>query len=214
MSVRAEDRNNDTGTLSTEPMKARKLPAAMPGAISGSVTRRKVVTGPAPRLREHSSSAGSSWVNDAPTVRSTKGARMTAWPTMISSIEGRKPISVKYISAANPKARPGSTSGDMNSASAARASFPRAPARPNAAAVPKTEAASAAQIATSIVLPAARWIWRERTLSNSCSYQRKERPCGGKRIERLSVSEVSSTITTGPIRISSASPARPPMTSV
>ncbi len=42
MSVRAVDRNSDTGTLSIEAMKARNAPAKMPGAISGSVTRRKV----------------------------------------------------------------------------------------------------------------------------------------------------------------------------
>src|SRR4051812_2537367 len=42
MSVRAEERKRETGTLSTEATKARKAPAAMPGAISGRVTRRKV----------------------------------------------------------------------------------------------------------------------------------------------------------------------------
>ncbi len=42
MSVRAVDRNSDTGTLSIEAMKARNAPAKMPGAISGRVTRRSV----------------------------------------------------------------------------------------------------------------------------------------------------------------------------
>ena len=42
MSVRAVDRNSETGTLSIEPMNARKAPAKMPGAIRGSVTRRSV----------------------------------------------------------------------------------------------------------------------------------------------------------------------------
>ena len=42
VSVRALDRNSDTGTLSIEAMKARNAPAAMPGKISGRVTRRSV----------------------------------------------------------------------------------------------------------------------------------------------------------------------------
>ena len=42
VSVRALDRNSETGTLSIEAMKARKAPAAMPGAISGRVMRRSV----------------------------------------------------------------------------------------------------------------------------------------------------------------------------
>ena len=42
MSVDASRRNSDTGTLSNEDMKVMKAPAAMPGAISGNVTRRKV----------------------------------------------------------------------------------------------------------------------------------------------------------------------------
>ena len=42
VSVRALERNSETGTLSIEAMKARKAPAAMPGAINGRVTRRNV----------------------------------------------------------------------------------------------------------------------------------------------------------------------------
>jgi hypothetical protein len=50
ISVRAFDRNSETGTLSMEAMNDRNAPAAMPGAISGRVTRRKVGMRPAPRL--------------------------------------------------------------------------------------------------------------------------------------------------------------------
>ena len=66
--------------------------------------------------------------------------------------------------------------------------------------------------ATCSVLPAARWICRDRTSSSSSSYQRREKPCGGKRMDRLSVKEVASTIRIGPISTTSASTARLPMT--
>ena len=42
MSLRGPARKSEIGTLSSEPTKARKAPAAMPGAITGSVTRRNV----------------------------------------------------------------------------------------------------------------------------------------------------------------------------
>ena len=42
ISLRGPARKSETGTLSSEATKARKAPAAMPGAIAGSVTRRNV----------------------------------------------------------------------------------------------------------------------------------------------------------------------------
>ena len=74
MSVRAFERNRDTGTLSIEAMNDRNAPAAMPGAMRGSVILRNVVNRRAPRLAELSSSDGSSWVKLANVVRNTNGA--------------------------------------------------------------------------------------------------------------------------------------------
>src|ERR1700732_3820750 len=61
-------------------MKARNAPAAMPRPISGNVTRRKVKNGPAPRLSEASSKAGSSCARLAIVVRSTNGTHTATGP--------------------------------------------------------------------------------------------------------------------------------------
>ena len=73
MSVCAEERKSETGTLSSDETKARKAPAATPGMMSGSTTRRKVRQGEAPRAALLSSKAGSSPAAEAPMVRSAKG---------------------------------------------------------------------------------------------------------------------------------------------
>src|SRR5436305_1389377 len=57
-------------------MKARNAPDATPGAISGKVTRRNVITPPAPRLCEASSSAGASCISDADGVNEVRMTTM------------------------------------------------------------------------------------------------------------------------------------------
>ena len=106
MSVCAEARNRDTGTLSSEETKARKAPAATPGMISGSVTRRKVRHGPAPSAALDSSSAGSSPAAEAPTVRSAKGAAIIAWPATRSARDGGCRSQEKNIERREPEGDP------------------------------------------------------------------------------------------------------------
>ena len=214
MSVRAVDRNSDTGTLSIEAMKARNAPAKMLGAISGRVTRRIVYNQLAPRLCEESFSAGSSCERLAVVVRRMKGTVMIMWPAMIRYSDGRNPIMVKYISAARPKVRPGSTSGDMKKPSPRRARRWRLRARPMAASAPSRTPNPVDQAATSSELKKARWICRDLAGSNSSAYHCSEKPVGGNFSERPSVNEVVSTITTGTTMISSASTASVPITSV
>src|SRR2546430_10721274 len=53
----------------------------------------------------------------AEVVRRASGATTTTWPIAISASEGRKPMKVKYMSAASPKASMGRISGDMKNRS-------------------------------------------------------------------------------------------------
>ena len=102
----------------------------------------------------------------------------------------------------------------MKTVSRMRAQRARLRASASAAAVPKIVARPVAQAATSRLFPAARWIWRERVASKSSAYHWSERPLGGNFSDRLSVNEVTSTMTTGPMRMRSAVAASAPMTSI
>ncbi len=133
-------------------------------------------------------------------------------PAMIRFSEGRKPISVKYISAARPKVRPGRTSGDRNRPSAIRASLWRLRAIPSDAMLPNRMPKPVDQAATSSEFWTARWICLDFEGSNRASYHCSEKPVGGNLSDRPSVKEVVSTMTTGATMISSASAARLPIT--
>src|SRR5262247_1244844 len=138
----------------------------------------------------------------AEVVRRTNGATTMVWPTMISGSDGRRPRNVKYISAASPKASMGRIIGDMKNVSSVRTHLPERRASATEARVARTVAAVIATSATSRLLSAARWIWLDRTGSNRSWYHWSDRPDGGNLIERPSVNDVSSTITTGPLNTS------------
>src|SRR3954470_2152034 len=178
-------------------MKARNAPDATPGAISGKVTRRNVITPPAPRLCEASSSAGSSCVSDAVVVRSTNGTHTITWPSTRNVRLGEKPIRLMKTSAAKPNASAGNSSGDMNSTSAARTHFDALRAIASEAAVPSTTEMIVVQNATIRLAQAARCIW---SASSSAQYQRSDNPLGGKRSDSDAVNEVRMTTMVGPIR--------------
>ena len=59
--------------LPIDSTKTNTAPAAMPGMVSGSVTRRNVVKAEAPRSREASFSSGLSRESEAKQARMTKG---------------------------------------------------------------------------------------------------------------------------------------------
>ena len=100
----------------------------------------------------------------------------------------------------------------MKNVSSARTHRPVRRARATDASVASSVAASIVTAATSRLLRAARWIGAELTGSNRSRYHCSDRPDGGNLIDRPSVSDVSSTITTGPTRIRKPSPARMPTT--
>ena len=100
----------------------------------------------------------------------------------------------------------------MKNVSSARTHRPERRARATEASVASTVAATIATTATSRLLSAARWIWLELTGSNRSRYHWSDSPDGGNLIERPSVNDVNSTITTGPISTSRPSPASRPMT--
>src|SRR5690606_3031454 len=72
------DRKIATMSSSHDQMKANSAPIITPGAISGSVTCRKVRTGPAPRFIAASSRFSSTVCRLAPTVMTTKGVPRAA----------------------------------------------------------------------------------------------------------------------------------------
>ena len=76
-------RNRVTTTSSNEVAKANSAPEITPGAITGSVTRKNVRTGLAPRLRLARTRLSLKPCSVASTVVSTKGAPSAAC-TMIS----------------------------------------------------------------------------------------------------------------------------------
>src|SRR5438128_1694954 len=123
---------------------------------------------------------------------------------------GEKPSLWMKISAAKPKASAGSSSGDMNRRSQARASSERLRARPSAAAVPSTTASTVVQNATTRLFQAAACIW---SASMSATYQRSDNPSGGNLSDCEAVNEVSSTITVGATRNTIATAASAPNTS-
>src|SRR2546427_285183 len=87
----------------------------------------------------------------AEVVHRASGATTTTWPIAISASEGRKPMKVKYMSAASPKASMGRISGDMKNVSSARTHVPdrrggataagraQEPRSPNASRTPATQ---------------------------------------------------------------------------
>src|SRR5207244_6786786 len=115
----------------------------------------------------------------AEVVRRASGATTTTWPIAISASEGRKPMKVKYMSAASPKASMGRISGDMKNVSSARTHVPDRRARATEASVARTVAPTIATTATSRLLRAARWIWLERTEANRSRYHGSDDPGGG-----------------------------------
>ena len=78
-------RNSVTTTSSNEVAKANSAPEITPGAITGSVTRKKVCTGPAPRLSEARTRLWLKPCSVASTVVTTNGAPSAAC-TMISPV--------------------------------------------------------------------------------------------------------------------------------
>src|SRR6516162_10061503 len=111
--------------------------------------------------------------------------------------------------AAKPKASAGSSSGDMNSTSQARASGERLRAMPSAAAVPSNTESAVVQNATTRLFQAAACIW---SASSSATYQRNDRPSGGNFSDCDAVNDVSSMITVGPTRNTIATAASAPNT--
>ena len=71
--------NSTTTTSSKEVAKAKRAPERTPGAISGSCTRRKVVSGPAPRLAAARVRLASKADSVAVTVITTNGVPSAAW---------------------------------------------------------------------------------------------------------------------------------------
>ena len=107
---------------------------------------------------------------------------------------------------------PGRTSGDRKKLSATRAATDRLRARPSAASVPNTTPNRVDRAATSSVLPAARWIWRDWLSSNSCWYHCSEKPVGGNFSDWWSVKDRITTMITGVTMITTASSAIAPIT--
>src|SRR3954467_6937084 len=91
----------------------------------------------------------------------------------------------------------------MNSMSKAFPAAPREREIASAAAVPSTAEMSVVQNATTRLVQAAACIC---VASSSATYQRSERPAGGKRSDCEAVNEVSSTIRLGPTRKITAMP--------
>src|SRR5262245_15096945 len=129
------------------------------------------------------------------------GAQTTTWPTASVSHESRSPARLKAISAANPKASAGSSSGDMNNASSARAQRERLRATPSAPSVPRTAEADVATRATQRLFSAARWSCPAPARAR---YQRKDSPSGGNLSDADAVDDVRSTITVGATRTTTA----------
>ena len=69
--------NKATTASSNEAMKANTAPAATPGPISGTITRRSTATGVAPRLSPARTSVKSKPWSDASTTITTNGAAST-----------------------------------------------------------------------------------------------------------------------------------------
>ena len=107
-------------------------------------------------------------------VRSTNGTIITTCPAISTGVDGRSPISVKYISSARPIASDGSTTGDMNRRSRRPAHRQDRFAIANAASVPSVVAIAVEQVATIRLFSAARWISADFSWSNSARYQRVE----------------------------------------
>src|SRR5215468_362412 len=114
------------------------------------------------------------------------------------------------ISAAKPKASAGSSNGDMNRTSQARAKAERLRAMPSAAAVPSTTETTVVQNATTRLFQAAACIW---SASSKAMYQRSDRPSGGNFSDCEAVNDVSSMISVGPTRNTIAIAASTPNTS-
>src|SRR5689334_10828793 len=88
-------------------------------------------------------------------VRSTNGTQTTTCPSTRKGMFGANPSLWMKISAAKPKASAGSSSGDMNRTSQARAKAERLRAMPSAAAVPSTTETTVVQNATTRLFQAA-----------------------------------------------------------
>ena len=172
MSVRAEPRNSETGTLSIDDMNARNAPASRPERSAGSTTRRNVIHRDAPSTDEASSHAGSSPVAAAMALRSTYGVTTMPCATATNVSEGVKPSHDVNISAASPNAMPGRINGSMKPPSAQRVHLAGWRAIPSAAAVASTVANAAASTATITLFRAATWMMCELAGSNSSAYQR------------------------------------------
>src|SRR5262249_51139187 len=113
----------------------------------------------------------------------------------------RSPARLKAISGAKPKASAGRSSGDMKSASSARAHRERLRAIPNAPRVPRITDAAVTTTATQRLFPAARWSC---PAPASARYQRNDNPSGGNLSDADAVSDVRSTITVGATRTTTA----------
>ena len=101
-------------------MKAKIAPLTMPLRICGSVTRKKVATGPAPRSAEASSRLRWSSVSWGSTARSTKGTMITTWPTSSALKLRVRPMAAPYWSSAAPSTTCGRISGDIRMAEIVR----------------------------------------------------------------------------------------------
>ena len=72
-------RNRDFSRSENEAMNANIAAAIMPGRIVGSVTRKKVCSGFAPRLRAASSDAAFAVTSEAHTRRIVHGSAIRVW---------------------------------------------------------------------------------------------------------------------------------------
>ena len=103
----------------------------------------------------------------------------------------------------------GSTSGDMKRLSSTFAVSRSDRAMPSAAATPSTTESTIVQSATFRLLIKANWSCQA---FHSSTYQRNEKPGGGKRSEKPLVNDTTSTTTVGAARSTSVSRAIPTMT--
>ena len=159
----------------------------MPGKSAGSVTREEAC---AAARRPAWSRLPRGWGRSAAprpaTVRYISGAKTTIWPITTSPrTTGRTPrmLSDQQRRQAVDEAR----QHQRRQQQAARSSSPcaaRARVIPKAAGTAISAAPSVVSAAIDSELAAAVWIGSDRTGSSSASYQRSEKPCGGKRKRR------------------------------
>src|SRR5256886_14535859 len=120
----------------------------------------------------------------AEVVRRASGATTTTWPIAISASEGRKPMKVKYMSAASPKASMGRISGDMKNVSSARTHVPDRRARGTQAGAARAAAPTIPPPPASGLVGGARGGWGEGTGADKSRGHRGGKPGGGDASER------------------------------